>query len=109
LRLLAIAGYDSSPRLVSDHDRRRFQQAIYRTGQLNQLAGVLDVPLLWLIAGAESPPGMRLPDLSETTAIESKLRRAENLVNELSALLVDIRGQTRRVQRDIDADQNQDE
>ena len=80
-----------------------------RANRLNQLAGVLDVPLLWLIAGAESPPGMRLPDLSETTAIESKLRRAENLVNELSALLVDIRGQTRRVQRDIDADQDQDE
>ncbi len=73
-----------------------------RANRLNQLAGVLDVPLLWLIAGSETPPMMRAPDLSETTAIESKLRRAENLVNELSSLLVDIRAQTRRVQREID-------
>lgn len=73
-----------------------------RANRLNQLAGILDVPLLWLIGGADTPPTTQVPDLSETTAIESKLRRAENLVNELSALLVDIRAQTRRVQREID-------
>jgi transcriptional regulator with XRE-family HTH domain len=75
-----------------------------RANHLNQIAGVLDVPLLWLIAGVETPPSIEVPDLSETHAIESKLRRAETLVNELSALLVDIRAQTRRVQREIDAE-----
>lgn len=75
-----------------------------RANRLNQLAGVLDVPLLWLIAGSDVPVTMEAPDLNETTAIESKLRRAENLVNELSALLVDIRAQTRRVQREMDVE-----
>ncbi len=75
-----------------------------RANRVNQLAGVLDVPLLWLIAGSESPPSVQAPELNETTAIEAKVRRAETLVNELSSLLVDIRAQTRRVQREIDAD-----
>ncbi|KAA3630697.1 MAG: XRE family transcriptional regulator [Proteobacteria bacterium] len=75
-----------------------------RANRINQLAGVLDVPLLWLIAGAEVPAAIATPDLNETTAIEAKLRRAENLVNELSALLVDIRAQTRRVQREMDVE-----
>ena len=74
-----------------------------RANRLTQLAGILDVPLLWLIGGDEAPLGMQAPDLSETTAIESKLRRAETLVNELSSLLVDIRAQARRVQREIDS------
>jgi transcriptional regulator with XRE-family HTH domain len=75
-----------------------------RANRLTQLSGILDVPLLWLIGGADAPTGMNAPDLSETTAIESKLRRAETLVNELSSLLVDIRAQARRVQREIDSE-----
>jgi transcriptional regulator with XRE-family HTH domain len=75
-----------------------------RANRLNQLAGVLDVSLAWLIAGADMPPSIETPDLNETSVIESKLQRAENLVNQLSMLLVDIRAQTRRVQREFDSD-----
>lgn len=75
-----------------------------RANRVTQLAGVLDVPLVWLLAGAETPPTLQPPDLNETTAIESRLRRAETLVNELSALLVDIRAQTRRLQREMDVE-----
>ncbi|MGB1109748.1 MAG: helix-turn-helix domain-containing protein [Gammaproteobacteria bacterium] len=73
-----------------------------RANSLNMLAGVLDVPLLWLIAGSDTPPDIHAPDLTETSAIEAKLSEAENLINRLSAIVADLRAQTRRVQRDFD-------
>ncbi|WP_443629484.1 hypothetical protein [Candidatus Njordibacter sp. Uisw_002] len=60
------------------------------------------MPVLWLIAGADSPDQVTTPDLSETIKLEQKLDKADILVNELSALVSDLRGHTRRVQRDID-------
>lgn len=75
-----------------------------RASRLNQLAGVLNVPLLWLIAGADLPPSVNKPEFSETHALENKIARAEELLGELSFLLVDIRAQARRLQRDIDSD-----
>ena len=60
------------------------------------------MPVLWLIAGSDSPPQVAAPDLSETIMLEQKLDKADLLVNELSALVSDLRGHTRRVQRDID-------
>jgi transcriptional regulator with XRE-family HTH domain len=73
-----------------------------RSNKLLDLAGVLNVPVLWLIAGAESPAEVSTPDLSETLMLEQKLDRADLLINELSALVAELRGHTRRVQRDID-------
>jgi len=73
-----------------------------RSNKLLELAGVLNVPVLWLIAGAESPAEVSTPDLSETLMLEQKLDRADLLINELSALVAELRGHTRRVQRDID-------
>ena len=75
-----------------------------RANRLTQLAGVLNVPLIWLIAGSDAPKSVHAPQFSETETIESQLRRAEELVNQLSSLLVDIRAQTRRVQREFDSD-----
>lgn len=75
-----------------------------RANRLDQLAGVLNVPLLWLIAGADLPPSVHQPEFSETHAIEAKIERAEELLGELSFLLVDIRAQARRLQRDLDED-----
>jgi len=37
-----------------------------RANRVNQLAGVLNVPLLWLIGGADSPPDIDIPVLDET-------------------------------------------
>lgn len=73
-----------------------------RSNRLIELAGILEVPVLWLIAGSDSPPEVSTPDLSETLMLEQKLDKADLLVNELSALVSDLRGHTRRVQRDID-------
>lgn len=73
-----------------------------RSNKLLELAGVLNVPVLWLIAGAESPAEVSTPDLSETLMLEQKLDRADLLINELSALVAELRGHTRRVQREID-------
>lgn len=75
-----------------------------RANRLNQLAGVLDVPLLWLLAGAEAPEAIDAPNLSETSGIEVRLQRADELVNELSAIIAELRGDTRRVQRELDKD-----
>ena len=73
-----------------------------RANRLTQIAGILGVPLAWLIAGEEDLNEYDTPDLKETASIESKLENAEQLIQQLSALVVDIRGQTRRVQRELD-------
>jgi transcriptional regulator with XRE-family HTH domain len=72
-----------------------------RANKLIELSGILNVPVLWLIAGAESPAEVTAPELSETLMLEQKLDKADILVNELSAIISDLRGHTRRVQRDI--------
>jgi len=76
-----------------------------RANRLAQIAGVLGVPLAWLIAGEEDEDVTEYdaPDLKETASIESKLENAELLIQQLSALVVDLRGQTRRVQRELDS------
>jgi len=75
-----------------------------RANRLAQVAGILGVPLAWLIAGGEDEDVNEYdtPDLKETASIESRLENAEQLIQQLSALVVDIRGQTRRVQREFD-------
>ncbi len=75
-----------------------------RANRLAQIAGILGVPLAWLIAGEEDEDVTEYdtPNLKETASIESKLENAEQLIQQLSALVVDLRGQTRRVQRELD-------
>jgi transcriptional regulator with XRE-family HTH domain len=75
-----------------------------RANRLNQLAGVLNVPLLWLIAGSDRAPSEFGPDSNETTGIEGRLMRAERLVQELSQILGELRSETRQVQQRIDDD-----
>ncbi len=78
-----------------------------RANRLYQLAGILDVPLLWLLAGSDTMPDtVPPPNLSETSRIEQKISEAENLVDQLSALLDEMRSSTRSVQRDIDDDRS---
>lgn len=76
-----------------------------RANRLAQIAGILGVPLAWLIAGEEDENGAEYdtPNLKETASIESKLENADHLIQQLSALMDDIRKQTHRVQLELDA------
>ncbi len=75
-----------------------------RANRLAQIAGILGVPLAWLIAGEEDEDVTEYdtPNLKETASIESKLEDAEHLIKQLTALVDDIRGQTRKFQQDLD-------
>ncbi|MCP4432152.1 MAG: helix-turn-helix transcriptional regulator [Gammaproteobacteria bacterium] len=75
-----------------------------RANRLAQIAGILGVPLAWLIAGEEAEDVTEYdgPDFKETASIESRLENAEQLIQQLSVVMDDLRGLTRRVQREID-------
>jgi transcriptional regulator with XRE-family HTH domain len=77
-----------------------------RASRIDQLSGVLNVPLTWLMAGTDSQVAVAVdaPNFAETKIIEEKLEKASQLVNELSFLLAELQGQARRVQRDIDVE-----
>jgi transcriptional regulator with XRE-family HTH domain len=76
-----------------------------RANRLAQIAGILGVPLVWLIAGEEDENVTEYdtPNLKETGSIESKLENAEQLIRQLKALVADLRGQTRRGQLELEA------
>ena len=75
-----------------------------RANRLAQIAGILGVPLAWLIAGEEDEDVTEYdtPNLKETASIESKLENAEQLIRQLSALVDDLRGQPHKVQLELD-------
>ena len=74
-----------------------------RANQLDRLAGVLNVPIIWLLAGGECPPEVNgPPDQIETAELESKIEHASNLVNKLSMLLAEIKANSRQIQREFD-------
>ena len=75
-----------------------------RANRLNQLAGVLNVPLLWLLGGSDMPPSSMGPESHETTGLEGRLTRAERLVQELEQIIKDLRRETALVQQRIDDD-----
>ncbi|NNC99610.1 MAG: helix-turn-helix transcriptional regulator [Gammaproteobacteria bacterium] len=77
-----------------------------RANRLDQLAGMLGVPLMWLIGGGDAPPDVESPTFTETHGVEEKLLRAEELVKQLSMLLVDLGRDVRRLQRNIDFDKS---
>ena len=75
-----------------------------RANRLNQLAGVLNVPLLWLLGGSDMPPSSMGPDSHETTGLEGRLLRAERLVQELDQIIQELRRETELVQQRINDD-----
>lgn len=75
-----------------------------RANRLHQLAGVLNVPFLWLIGGADSPPAIEIPPLDETARIKGKLRRMEALANELGQLVIEVRTDLDQVQTELDSE-----
>lgn len=62
-----------------------------RASRLANLAGVLGVPLLWLIAGGEQPPEIGSHDPGSSLMIREQLALAEQKANELAELLASIR------------------
>jgi transcriptional regulator with XRE-family HTH domain len=69
-----------------------------RANRLAQLAGVLNVSLMWLLAGDENTPESARPDFEKADHMEKQLSRAEELLLELSTVMVEIRRETRRLQ-----------
>ena len=73
-----------------------------RANKLLTLAGVLGVPVLWLLDG-ESPDGNDFAArVSETDATARKLHRAISMQHELAALLLEISADVALMQRDFD-------
>ena len=69
-----------------------------RANRLAQLAGVLNVSLIWLLAGEENIPESARPDFDKTDNMEKQLSRAEELLLELSTVMVEIRREIRSLQ-----------
>ena len=76
-----------------------------RADKLTKLAGILQVPIVWLLAG-ETPKGVEnVPDLLETSEIAQKLERAVAMQKDLAALLIEVSADVARLQRNLDEDQ----
>ena len=72
--------------------------------KVTKLAGVLQVPMVWLLTG-ETPPGSaHEPAVQETTRIVQKLDRAMALQRDLAALLIEVSADLSRLQRELDED-----
>ena len=64
-----------------------------RASRLANLAGVLGVPLLWLIAGGEQPPEIGSFKVDRTEFLKKQLTQAESKLDELSVLFTSIRAE----------------
>lgn len=73
-----------------------------RANKLLILAGILGVPLLWLLNGNASASADYDVRVSQTSAMARKLERAIAMQRDLAALLIDISGDVSRLQRDFD-------
>ena len=76
-----------------------------RSNKLTMLAGVLNVPVMWLLSG-QDPDGRTLRPFSETGAIGLKLERAVALQQELAALLFELSADVTRLQKELDSEQD---
>ena len=75
-----------------------------RPEKLTKLAGLLDVPLIWLLTG-ETPEASRpiAPDAG-TAVIARKLERAVFMQQELASLLIEISADVARLGREMEAE-----
>ena len=64
-----------------------------RASRLANLAGVLGVPLLWLIAGGEQPPEIGSHDVDRSAFLIQQLIQAEDKLGELGDILASIRAE----------------
>ena len=78
-----------------------------RSNKLVTLAGLLNVPVMWLLEGEEgrsAGPEIRL--FSETASISQKLERATALQQELASLLIEVSADVNRLQNELDQEQD---
>jgi HTH-type transcriptional regulator, cell division transcriptional repressor len=73
-----------------------------RINRLNQLAGILGVSIVWLLAGDKSSLDVDPPSLNETMMLENKLDAAEATIDQLKDIIRDIRHQSKRIQNEFD-------
>ena len=76
-----------------------------RADKLMKLAGLLQVPLIWLLTGNTPQGSDRTPAALETVGIAQKLERAVAMQQELAALLIGVSADVARLQREISEDQ----
>ena len=69
--------------------------SVPRVNRLNMMAGTLDVPLLWLLAGSDEIPSSTSG--SGLEAIKTKTELANGLLKELSVLISEIEILTKEV------------
>lgn len=70
--------------------------------KVTKLAGVLQVPMVWLLTGETPPSSVHEPAVLETTRIVQKLDRAMALQRDLAALLIEVSADVSRLQRELD-------
>ena len=73
-----------------------------RANKLLMLAGVLGVPVLWLLDGEGDAGGGREVGYLSASAALNKLQRASAMQSELAALLLEISADLERLQRSLD-------
>ncbi len=70
-----------------------------------KLAGVLQVPMIWLLTG-DTPQGSDHKQVvPETAEIAQKLDRALGMQQDLAALLIEVSADVTRLQQGLDDDQ----
>ena len=75
-----------------------------RPEKLTKLAGLLDVPLIWLLTGETPEAVWPIANIAGTDAIARKLERAVSMQQELASLLIEVSADVARLQREIDAE-----
>jgi transcriptional regulator with XRE-family HTH domain len=76
-----------------------------RGHKLVMLAGVLQVPLIWLLTGDTPQTWGRVPPVSETAEIAQKLERALVMQRDLTALLGEVSADVAQLQLRLDEDE----
>ena len=76
-----------------------------RAEKITKLAGILRVPIIWVLAGETPESTVRAPSLSETGEITKKLERAIAMQQNLASLLIEVSADVSRLQRDLDDEQ----
>ena len=77
-----------------------------RVDKLMKLAGVIQVPMIWLLTGDTPQALEHAPGPPETAKIAQKLDRALAMQQELAALLIEVSADVTRLQRVMDTDQD---
>ncbi len=71
-----------------------------RANKLAMLAGMLDVPVVWLLAGEEAGGEIDLPvEIDETSSLAAKVDALIKMHEKLTVLLFELSGDISRLQR----------